>query len=95
MYSQDKIGFMLLPEQTLALDKQMHIAGGIYTSALGYFVTYEITNNKTKSAMVSVGAAALIGVIKEFADRNTTGWDNNDLIATISGSVLFNIVVII
>ena len=93
--AQNKIGFMLLPEKTMRLDHQMHMAGGVFTSIVGYSATYMITQNKTKSAIFSMGLVSLVGLTKELADRKTTGFSSSDFWHTFSGGAVMTIIFIL
>lgn len=90
--AQNKIGFMLLPEKTMKLDKQMHMAGGIFTGIVGYSVSYKITKNKTKSVLLSMSLVSLVGLTKEILDKKTTGFSQSDFWHTFTGGVIINLV---
>ena len=92
IYSQT--GFILLPEETMALDKQQHFAAGMYISTLSYSVTMELSKekNKPRAMIVSLGVTSLVAAIKELSDRNTTGFSQADFYPTVSGGVFMNII---
>ena len=78
----------------MPLDKQAHIAAGIYTSAVGYGVGYYFTNDRKKSKRISIGLTVAVGLIKEIADSTKADnkFDSMDLVSTIFGGLALNIV---
>ena len=92
IYSQT--GVLLLPEETMALDKQKHVAAGMYISTLSYAVTMELSKEKSKprAMIVSLGVTSLVAAIKELSDRNTTGFSQPDFYHTVSGGVFMNLI---
>ena len=83
----------MLPESVMALDKQQHTAAGVFTALVTYSVSYELTDDRLKATIISIGASALAGWIKEIADKKTTGFSDADLYHTIGGAVVFNLVI--
>lgn len=93
IYSQT--GVLLLPEETMALDKQKHVAAGMYISTLSYAVTMELSKEKSKprAMIVSLGVTSLIGALKEHIDSNEgREWSQPDLFHTVSGGVFMNLI---
>lgn len=78
-------------------DKIKHFGVGAIVGTGAYFVTYDITHNKTKSTIACIGSSILIGLAKELYDsrKGGTGFNNADLLATglggISAGITINI----
>lgn len=87
-------GFLLLDEEVMPLDKQAHIAAGIYTGAVGYGVGYYFTNDRKKSKRISIGLTVAVGLAKEIADstKKDNKFDSMDFVSTIFGGLALNIV---
>lgn len=65
-------------------DKVLHFGAGAVVGGVAYAVTYDVTKNKTKAVLASIGSSLLIGLGKELYDsrKGGTGFDNADLLAT-------------
>ena len=76
-------------------DKKMHFIAGAFTSALGYAVAYEFTQDKEKAVLYGIGTAILIGTIKEISDSTQSGnsFDGRDLLATTYGGISVGITI--
>ncbi len=82
-----QIGFSQIPD-----DKIKHFGAGVLISGLTNMIIYDQTHNRKKAFWYGLGAGVLAGVTKELLDeKKHNGWDNMDLLATVSGSVAVTI----
>lgn len=89
MFSQSKVGWMFINENTIDLDKQMHFTGGAALATASYFVAYGASNENRKTAKIwGIAVPILAGTIKELSDINTTGFNWADLGYTTVGGVV-------
>lgn len=99
--SQNDIGWMLLPEKWIELDKQMHFTGGAFIGSMSYMVTLESSLPETyaldselykkarrKSKIVGILLTTLVATLKETSDINTTGFDLEDLGYSVAGGLI-------
>ena len=85
-------GLLLLDESIMKQDKQAHVMAGLLIGAISYGAMYDITNgNKKTSMLVSLGITTLAGIVKELADKKTTGFNEADMWHTISGGIIINL----
>ena len=93
--NDNRIGVLLINENTMALDKQQHVAAGVLISTLSYSVTMELSKEKSKprAMIVSLGVTSLIGALKEHIDRNEgREWSQPDFFHTVSGGIFMNLI---
>jgi len=93
IYSQESsgVGYLLVSENFIALDKQAHGAAGLWLGAGAYSMTYEITKgNRKKSKFWGIATPILIGTLKELSDNKAggTGFDWADLGYTAGGGIV-------
>lgn len=87
-YSQQKF-------EPIPIDKQYHLAAGFAVGTVGYIVGWEITQDRRKAILISIGVTATVGLLKEWHDSKTHEFDFNDVIYTtiggLSASVTFDL----
>ena len=76
-------------------DKKMHFAAGAISSAFGYALAYEFTQDKQKAVLYGIGTALLAGTLKELSDSTQSGnyFDGRDLLATAYGGISVGITI--
>lgn len=86
-------GWMLLPEKTIPLDKQMHFTGGSYISFLGFGISRDYGASRFESYVWGIGSALLVGTLKEWSDSNKKGnyFDGMDLAYTVGGAIFMSV----
>lgn len=72
----------------IGLDKVLHFVGCFILACVVMMGCYYFTADRTLSQCVGFGVAMLVGMVKEIADRKSTGVDYKDLVADLCGSVL-------
>jgi hypothetical protein len=80
--------------QKIENDKILHFSAGLIISNLAYIKTYEITKNKKKAFLISLGTNIVVGSLKEFIDKQTKSdgvFDTNDITATLLGGLTSNL----
>ena len=91
-YAQQKeSGWLFINTETIAPDKQLHGAVGLFTAATTYSFAYGITKgNRKKSKIYAIVVPSLIGLGKELVDskKGGTGFDLTDLAYTVGGAVV-------
>lgn len=83
------LGWLFINENTIALDKQQHAVGGIFLGTTAYMIAYQGKDkNRKRARFWGIVVPIVGGTLKEFADRNTTGFDMADLGYTVAGGVV-------
>ena len=85
------VGWLFVNENTIALDKQAHGAGGLYLGTLSYFIGYEFSgNNRKRGILYGLLIPTLAGFAKELHDQGKAGnrFDWADLAYTIGGGIV-------
>jgi len=79
----------------IAEDKYKHYFAGVATSGVAYRYVYEKTKNKNKALIYSIGAAIIVGALKETVDSTQKGnkFDPEDLLATTLGGLTVGITI--
>ncbi len=88
--------FPLLTFGQIPKDKTLHFVAGATISAITYNVVKDITKDERKAKVYSLVTPLLIGVAKEIYDtqkKNPTGFDVNDLGATVYGGAMITIII--
>ena len=91
LQAQSKFGddYIFASDNFVAIDKQYHFLGGFAFAPAGYLYALQKYNgNRSKAIWTGVALGTSIGVVKEFTDRNTTGFNTDDLVWTFAGSVV-------
>lgn len=73
-------------------DKILHFIGGAFVSGTTSLIVYDQTKSTKKAFIYGLASGLLVGVGKELLDESKyKGWDNNDLLATVLGSITITI----
>lgn len=82
-------GWLLINENTIALDKQQHAAGGIWAGTTAYMIAYQGKDeNRKRGRFWGIVTPIVLGTLKEVADTKTTGFDMADLGYTVADGVV-------
>ena len=91
LQAQSKFGndYIFASDNFIEVDKQYHFIGGFVFAPIGYFYGLEkFDGDRSKAIWTGVALGTSIGVVKEFTDINTTGFNTDDLVWTFAGSVV-------
>ena len=91
LQAQSKFGndYIFASDNFIEVDKQYHFIGGFIFAPIGYFYGLEkFDGDRSKAIWTGVALGTSIGVVKEFTDRNTTGFNTDDLVWTFAGAVV-------
>jgi len=85
--------FTSISYSQIPYDKQLHFVAGAMTGASIHAVTYNITKNRRKAWIWSMGFVLVVGLAKEIDDeiRYKGGFDIEDLGVTLLGGLSANI----
>lgn len=93
----ENMGWLLLPDKVMKLDKQAHVFAGLYFAGLAFILSMALWSSKWLSFFIAVVFSAAVGWIKEYMDsqEKNNKFDNKDLIFTIIGGLLAAVLLVV
>ena len=85
----------LMIGQQIADDKKLHFGAGVLSSAVGYQIVYNKTENKEQALAAGILTSIVAGIGKEVYDsfQPKNKFDQSDVTATALGGVAFSFVI--
>lgn len=92
-----KLLFFLLPlfvfSQEIPKDKQLHLLGGGALAFPSYALGKELRLTKAENVLFTTATTTLFGILKEWHDTKTTGFDWEDVGYTAAGGFVVSLTI--